>query len=95
MLKKIFNFYIAKPFSEIKKPRSIALCSMLIALSVLSSYLLTLYPTTYLKISVSFLFVAIAAMKYGPAIGAVIAAISDIISFIANKNRRQYGDDFL
>ena len=83
MLKKAFNYYVAQPFKEIRKPKNIAMCSMLIALSVLSSYILTLYPTQYLKISVSFIFVSIAAMKYGPAVAAIIAAFSDIISFIA------------
>lgn len=83
MFKKGLNYYISQPFKEIKKAKNIALCSMLIALSVLSSYLLTLYPTAYLKISVSFVFVSIAAMKYGPAIAGIIAAISDIISFIS------------
>lgn len=83
-LSAAFKKYFLEPFSLLKKPRHMAKCAMILALSVLSSYIMSFYPSNYIKISFSFLFIAIAGMKYGPLIAASVAAISDIICFIAH-----------
>lgn len=83
MQKKSVLNYLSDPFKALKKPRHMAKCAMILALSALSAYLMTMYPTDYLKISITFLFVSVAAMEYGPFIGGAVAALSDIISYIS------------
>lgn len=83
MKKNSFLNYLTDPFSSLKNPRDLAKCAMLLALSVLSAYIISIYPTNYLKFSVTFLFVAAAAMQYGPIIAGALAALADVIGFIA------------
>lgn len=83
-MKNFLNYYFAAPFTVFKQTKHMTRCSMILALSVLSSYVMSFYPTNYLKISFSFIFIAIAASEYGPIIASVIAAASDIITFLAH-----------
>lgn len=83
-MKKKLSSYILEPFELLKKPKHLAKCAMLLALSILSAYLMSFYPANYIKISFSFLFIAVAGMQYGPFIAAAIAAISDVICFITH-----------
>ena len=78
---KIIN-YIKNPLKDLKQTKALTLCSMLIALSVISSFL-SFYLTTAIKFSFYFVFIAVIAMKFGPLIAAFCAAMTDIIQFIA------------
>ncbi len=75
--------YLSEPFKSLKKTKNLASCAMLVSLSAVSSYLMSFYPTDFLKISITFLFVAAAAMKFGPVIAAVTAVMSDVIGYIS------------
>lgn len=77
------KFYLADPFKALRNTKNLAKCAMLLALSIASSYIMSFYPTNYIKISITFLFIAVIGMKYGPAVAGVASALSDIIGFIS------------
>lgn len=80
-MKKVL-FYITDPFKELKSTKSLAICSLLIALSVITSIYTWRLDFMYAKFSLNFIFIAIIAMKYGPAIAGLSAAISDVIQYL-------------
>ena len=80
-MKKLL-YYFKDPFKDLLNVKTLTVCSMLIALCVVSSFL-SFYVTNALKFSLTFIFIAIIAMKFGPIIAAFSAALTDIIQFIA------------
>lgn len=68
-------------FLSLRSPKTIAITGMLIALNVVLS-MITIYITPELRLGLSFIPIALAAMLYGPAVGAIAAASGDIFAFI-------------
>jgi len=82
--KKLVKEYLFEPFKALKNVKNLTYCAMLLALSVLSAYIMSFYPTNYIKISITFIFIAIIAMKFGPAIAGIVAAAADIIQCVTH-----------
>lgn len=78
----ILKNYFHEPFKQLRNTKTLTTCSMLIALSVISSVIITFYPDITLKFSIAFIFTAIIASKYGPFIAAVSAALTDVIQYL-------------
>ena len=68
----------------LKKPQNLAVCGMLLALRILFGYFsnLTLAITPDIKIGLTFLPIAIAAMLCGPVAAGAIGALGDLICFL-------------
>ena len=78
----IVKNYLKDPFVKLKNTKTLTTCSMLIALSVITSVITTFYPDITLKFSISFIFTALIAAKYGPVVAATSAALTDIIQYL-------------
>ena len=76
-----FASYICNPFKALRNARQLSLCAMLIALAIVTS-LLSGYITIGLKVSFSFLFIAVIGMKYGPIIAGMSAAVVDVVQHL-------------
>lgn len=80
--KKFFN-----SFSELKNTRSLSLIAMLLALRVVLGFFangtLALFGNS-IKITGSFLPIAVTAAMFGPVPAALVGALGDIISFLLN-----------
>ncbi len=76
---------LSRKFSDslasLKHPRTIAISGMLIALNVALS-MVTIYITPELRLTLSFLAVALSCMMFGPVAGMIVAASGDIFSFL-------------
>ncbi len=68
----------------LKKPQSLAICGMLLALRILLGYFsnLTLAITPDIKIGITFLPIAIAGIICGPVASGAIGALGDLICFL-------------
>lgn len=73
-----------KSAQMLKNPQNIAVCGMLLALRILLGYFsnLTLAITPDIKIGLTFLPIAIAAMLCGPVAAGAIGALGDLICFL-------------
>ncbi|MBQ1546040.1 MAG: folate family ECF transporter S component [Clostridia bacterium] len=71
---------------ELSSPLSLAVCAMLLAISLVLSYFgnvsITFMGTNVIKLSFAVIPIAAAAMLYGPVPAAIIGALSDIIGFV-------------
>ena len=74
------KFHVKNPFSALKSPRTIAFAAMLIALNVIITRYLSI-QTQFLRIGFGFLPVAVFSMLFGPVLGAIAAAVGDLIGF--------------
>lgn len=79
---KKFLIYLSDPFKELKSTKALSLCALLIALSTVASFFTLRIDVMYSKFSLNFIFIAIIAMKFGPAIAGISAALSDIIQYL-------------
>lgn len=77
---KLLN-YLKSPFKELKETSNITLCAMLVALCVITSFL-SFYVTNAIKVSFTFLFIALIGMKFGPLIAGSSAFLTDVIQYI-------------
>ena len=73
---------IKHPFKELNGTKSLTLCCILLSLIVVSS-LLSSYVSIAIKISFSFIFLAIIGYKYGPILCGILSAMADVITFIS------------
>lgn len=73
--------YLRSPFKELKETSNITLCAMLIALCVITSFL-SFYVTNAIKVSFTFIFIALIGMKFGPVIAGSAAFLTDVIQYI-------------
>ncbi|MDD2956135.1 MAG: folate family ECF transporter S component [Oscillospiraceae bacterium] len=80
-MSKIVQMYL-ESVQEMKKARSLAGISILLAINVALSFVGTVEVTPTLKIGTSFLAVALTGMLYGPAAGGAAAALGDIIGYL-------------
>lgn len=71
---------------ELSSPLSLAVCAMLLAISLVLSYFgnvsITFMGTNVIKLSFAVIPIAAAAMLYGPVPAAIIGGLSDIIGFM-------------
>ncbi len=77
-----FIFKITDSFQKIKQLRTLTVGAMLMALYVLSSFFLQFYPSESVKISLSFIFLAITGYLLGPVMGAIVGGLGDLIAWI-------------
>lgn len=78
---KTIKYYSIDSFKSLSNTYNLTICSMLISLCIVSSFL-SFYLTQAIKISFSFLFIALIAMKFGPLIAGISAAIADVVQYI-------------
>lgn len=74
----------SKSAHALKKPQTLAVCGMLLALRIVIGYFsnLTLAISPDIKIGFSFLPIAIAGILCGPVASAVIGALGDLLCFL-------------
>lgn len=77
-MKELLNI-LKHPFDDLKNIKNLAQCCMLVALSTITSFVTTVYPSAFLKISFTFIFLAIIGAKFGPVICGVCAAMADVL----------------
>jgi len=80
-LKKML-FLFKNSFKELKSVQTITMTGMLIALSVILVFFLNVSISNVLRISFSFLPLAVGGMLYGPAVGGIMGAVSDILGYM-------------
>lgn len=68
--------------SELKDTRKLTTVAMLIALAVILGFFATVQLGDFLKIGFSFVPNELTAMFFGPAVGGIMAGVSDILKFI-------------
>ncbi len=68
---------------ELKKLNNLLICAMLLALCVVFGIFGTVMIGPFLRITFSYLPIALGSMLFGPAAGGIIGAISDILNYIA------------
>ncbi len=75
-----------KSAKELSSPVALAVCAMLLAVSVVLGYFanisITFLGTNLIKIGFTAIPIALAAMLYGPVPAAIIGALTDILCFI-------------
>lgn len=72
--------------AELRSPASLAVCAMLLAITLVLSYFgnisITFLGTNVIKLSFTAIPIAVAAMLYGPVPAGIIGGLSDIIGFM-------------
>ncbi len=72
-------------FKELSKVRTIVVLPLLAAISICLDLLkINIYITPEIKVSFSFIFLAIGGMLYGPLAGALLGAIMDVCGHFVN-----------
>ncbi len=84
MYRIITNF--KESTKKMKQVRVLSLGGMLTALQVLSSTFLHFYPSETVKISFSFVFIAIAAYLCGPVISMTVAGLGDFLTWVIHPH---------
>ena len=79
-MNKTINYFKSQ-FLQLKDIKKFTKCCMLLAAMIAVSYINS-YIGNVVKISFTFIFLAIIGMKFGPVICGVIAAIGDIVQFL-------------
>ena len=69
------------PFKSLREPKNLVLVAMLMSLAVVTSFL-NVQLTQALRLSFSFLFIALIAVKFGPFIAGAAGGIVDVIQFL-------------
>lgn len=79
----MYSFFrsVKQSVEELKNASTIAICGLLIALNVVLG-LFAIVITNVLQIRFSFLAVAVAGFLYGPVVGGIVGAVSDIVNFV-------------
>lgn len=77
-------FYNA--LKEFKKVKTLTSGALLTALYTLSATFLHFYPSESIKISVSFIFIAVAAYLYGPVMAMVVGAMGDFLAWVVHPH---------
>lgn len=65
----------------IKRPQTLAICSMMIAINVILGYF-TLNFSSYLRIGFGFVTLPVVTMLFGPIAGCITGILQDVVSFI-------------
>lgn len=79
-MKKIKTLYVDS-FHELKDLRTMVAAAMLLAITVVLGFY-RLQLTDYLRIGFDFIAKELTCMLFGPVVGCIVAALSDIISYI-------------
>lgn len=78
----IFNIVHNKDgIKEMKRPKNLAVCAMLIALNVILGYFSITF-SSYLRVGFGFITAPAAAYIFGPIAGGIVALLSDAASFV-------------
>ena len=75
-------FLFKRSFKELKSIQTITMTGMLIAISVVLVFFFNVSISKVLRISFSFLPLAVGSMLYGPAVGGIMGAVSDILGYV-------------
>ncbi len=70
-----------KSLRALKKPQTLVLLALLIALQVVMTRFLSIMPAPWLRISLGFLPIAAAGMLFGPIAAALAGALGDVVGF--------------
>lgn len=76
-----FTLLKFKKNTALKNPRTVAICSMMIAINVILGYF-TLNLSSYLRVGFGFITLPVVAMFFGPAAALISGTLQDLISFI-------------
>ena len=71
---------------EFKKLKTLTTGALLTSLYTLSATFLHFYPSESIKISVSFIFIAVAAYLYGPVMATVVGAMGDFLAWVVHPH---------
>ena len=71
---------------EFKNVKSLPFGALFTALYVLSSVFLNFYPSESIKISISFVFIAVAAYLYGPVMAMVVGGMGDFLAWVVHPH---------
>ena len=71
---------------EFKSIKSLPFGALLTAMYVLSSVFLNFYPSNSIKISISFIFIAVAAYLYGPIMAMVVGGMGDFLAWVVHPH---------
>lgn len=74
--------YLKDPFKALADVRNLTLCAVLIALAVLTSFLNFYLFANMVKVSFSFLFIALIGMRFGPLLAGFAGAVTDVIQYL-------------
>ncbi len=77
----IFVLLKFKNDTELKNPRTVAICSMMVAINVILGYF-TLNFSSYLRVGFGFVTLPVVAMFFGPVAALASGILQDLISFI-------------
>ncbi len=77
---------IRDSFQEFKKIKGLTLGALLTSLYALSATFLHFYPSESIKISISFIFIAVAAHLYGPVMATIVGMGGDFIAWIVHPH---------
>ena len=69
-------------YRELKKPNTLVLLALLIALGIVLDYFGSLQVTENVKIGISFVANQLAAALFGPVAGGIMGGIGDVLKFI-------------
>ena len=81
MLAICIRRYGAEFSSIIRKPKTLALCAMLIAVNVILGYY-TIQLSAYVRIGFGFVTVPVVSMLFGPLVGCCMGIVQDLVAFI-------------
>lgn len=73
--------YKKKAFSETKRPRTLAICAMMMALNIILGYYEIRF-SSYLRIGFGFITQPIVASLFGPIVGCMTGMLQDFLSFV-------------
>ncbi|NLG93190.1 MAG: folate family ECF transporter S component [Clostridiales bacterium] len=79
----MYTFFqsVKQSAEELKKTSTIAVCGLLIALNVVLG-LFSIVISNVLQIRFSFLAIAMSGVLYGPLVGGIVGAVSDLVNFV-------------
>ena len=73
-------------FREFQNVKSLPFGALLTAMYVLSAVFLNFYPSDSIKISISFVFIAVAAYLYGPVMAMVVGGMGDFLAWVIHPH---------
>ncbi len=77
---------IRDSFKELKKIKGLTMGALLTSLYALSATFLHFYPSDSIKISISFIFIAVAAYLYGPIMATIVGMGGDFIAWVVHPH---------
>lgn len=82
---KISHYSFSNSFEQLKDVRNLVLCGVLLAMKLILAFF-TIQITPFLHIGFSFLTMAIIGLLFGPIIGGIFGALSDVLSYFVQPS---------